>query len=73
MYLLNKGLDILIKNDNKKYIAMIMMFLVYALAENILLEAAYNFTILLLIKQIIIDDKNNFTIKEGIKAIINKR
>lgn len=73
MYLLNKGLDIVIKNDNKKYIAIIMMFLVYALAENILLEAAYNFTILLIIKQIIIDDKNNFTITEGIKAITNKR
>lgn len=73
MYLLYKGLDIFIKNNNKIYIAIVMMFLVYALAENILLEVAYNFTIILLVKHIIIDDKNNFTIKEGIKAITNKR
>ncbi|MEG1311644.1 MAG: polysaccharide polymerase, partial [Romboutsia sp.] len=73
MYLLYKGLGIFIKNNDRKYIAIVMMFLVYSLAENILLEAGYNFTIVLLIKHIINDNKNDFTIKEGFNLIKNRK
>lgn len=73
MYLLYKGLDIFIKNNKKIYIVIVIIFLVYSFAENILLEAGYNFTIVLLIKHIIIDDKNNFTINDILKAITSKR
>lgn len=68
MYLLYKGLDLFIINDQKKYIAIVMMFLIYALAENILLEVGYNFTIVLLIKHIIINNKDNFTIFNSRRA-----
>lgn len=64
MYLIYKGLDIFIKNNQKKYIAIVMIFLIYALAENILLEAGYNFTILILIKHIINENPGRFTFKE---------
>lgn len=62
MFLLYKGLDILIKKDENKYIAVIMMFLVYSFAENILFEAGFNFTIVFLIKYIILENtlKNKF-------------
>lgn len=73
MYLLYKGLNIFIKRNDKKYIAIVMMFLVYALAENILLEAGYNFTIVLLIKHVINDNSNDFTIKEGFSFIKNRK
>lgn len=63
-YLLYKGLDIYIKNDKKKYIAAITIFLVYSFAENVLLEAGYNFTIILLIKTIIDNDSGRLTFKE---------
>lgn len=68
MYLLYKGLNLFIINDQKKYIAIVMMFLIYALAENILLEVGYNFTIVLLIKHIIINNKDNFTIFNSRRA-----
>lgn len=68
MYLLYRGLDLFIKNNQKKYIAIVMMFLLYALAENILLEPAFNFTIVLLIKHIIIDNKDNFSLKNFRRA-----
>lgn len=62
MFLLYKGLDILIKKNENKYIAVIAMFLVYSFAENILFEAGFNFGIVFLIKYIILDDtlKNKF-------------
>lgn len=62
MFLLYKGLDILIKKNENKYIAAIAMFLVYSFAENILFEAGFNFGIVFLIKYIILDDtlKNKF-------------
>lgn len=62
--ILYKGLDIFIKNNEKKYLVIVMMFIVYAFAENILLEVGYNFTILLLVKHIIINNTNYFTVKE---------
>lgn len=62
MFLLYKGLDLLIKKNEVKYIAIVAMFLIYSFAENILFEAGFNFTIIFLIKYIIIDDslKNKF-------------
>lgn len=62
MILLYKGIDILIKKNENKYIAVIIMFLVYSFAENILFEAGFNFGIVFLIKYIILDDtlKNKF-------------
>ena len=62
MFLLYKGLDILIKKNENKYIAVIAMFLVYSFAENILFEAGFNFGIVFLIKYIVLDDtlKNKF-------------
>jgi len=44
-----------------------MIFLIYAFAENILLEVGYNFTIVILIKYVINDDKGRFTFKEMLK------
>lgn len=56
MILLYKGLDILIKQNASKYVAVVVMLLVYTFAENILFEAGFNFTIILLIKCIILDN-----------------
>lgn len=67
MYLLYRGLDIFIKNNQKKYIVVVMLFLVYSLAENILLEAGYNFAIILLIKHIMNNNKNDFSVFDFIK------
>lgn len=72
MYLIYKGLEIFIEKNDKKNIAIVMIFLIYALAENILLEAGYNFTIVLLIKHVINKNKNNFTIKEAFAMLKNK-
>ncbi|TQQ83939.1 polysaccharide polymerase [Peptacetobacter hominis] len=72
MYLLYKGLDEFIKKDNKKYIAIVMMFLVYSIAENILLEAGYNFTIILLIKYVMKSSENEMSILEMITYLKNK-
>lgn len=68
MYLLYKGLEIFIEKEQKKYIIIIFMFLIYALAENILLESGYNFTIILLIKHVM---NNNFN-KLPIRDLFNK-
>lgn len=67
LFLLYRGLSIFIENDQKKYIAVVMIFLIYAFAENILLEVGYNFTIVILIKYVINDDKGRFTFKEMLK------
>lgn len=73
MVLLYKGLDILIKKDEKKYITVILMFLVYSFAENILFEAGFNFTIVFLIKYIILDDtlKNKFRRRKNVSIANN--
>ncbi|MGL6107512.1 polysaccharide polymerase [Romboutsia sp.] len=73
MYLLYKGLDLFIKENNKKYIAIVVMFLVYALAENILFEVGYNFTIVLLLKYIMNNNPKNFTVVEGFKYITKRK
>ncbi|WP_300282800.1 polysaccharide polymerase [Peptacetobacter sp.] len=72
MYLLYKGLDLLIQKNENKYIAIIAMFLIYSFAENILFEAGFNFTIVFLIKYIIIDNplKNKIR-REKNASIIN--
>lgn len=67
LYLIYRGLSIFIENDQKKYIAVVMIFLIYAFAENILLEVGYNFTIILLIKYVINNDNGKFTFKEILK------
>lgn len=73
MILLYKGLDILIKKNENKYIAVIVMFLVYSFAENILFEAGFNFTIVFLIKYIILDDtlKNKFRRRKNASIVNN--
>ena len=75
MYLLYKGLDIFIKKEQKKYIIIVFMFLIYSLAENILLEAGYNFTIILLIKHVMNNNQNNFYIRDLLRQnkFIQKR
>ncbi|WP_038298947.1 hypothetical protein [Metaclostridioides mangenotii] len=67
LFLLYRGLSIFIENDQKKYIAVVIIFLIYAFAENILIEAGYNFTIILLIKYVINNDNGRFTFKEMLK------
>ncbi|WP_257430976.1 polysaccharide polymerase [Metaclostridioides mangenotii] len=67
LYLLHKGLDIFIENNQKKYIAVIILFVIYSFAENVLFEVGYNFTIILLIKTIIEKDKGRFTLIDIIK------
>ncbi len=62
MYLLYRGLDIFINKNEKKYIIIVFMFLIYGLAENTLLEAGYNFTIILLIKHIMNNNPKDFSI-----------
>lgn len=73
MYLLYKGLDLLIQKNENKYIAIIAMFLIYSFAENILFEAGFNFTIVFLIKYIIIDNslKNKFRREKNVSIINN--
>lgn len=73
MVLLYKGLDILIKKDQKKYITVITMFLVYSFAENILFEAGFNFTIVFLIKYIILDNtlQNKFRREKNASIVDN--
>ena len=72
IYILYKGLDIFINKNEKKYLVIVMMFVIYAFAENILLEIGYNFTIILLVKHIIIDNTDYFTKKEFLKKIRNR-
>jgi hypothetical protein len=67
LFLIYRGLSIFIENGQKKYIAVVMIFLIYAFAENILLEVGYNFTIILLIKYVINNDNGKFTFKEMLK------
>ncbi len=67
LFLLYRGLSIFIENNQKKYIAVVIIFLIYAFAENILLEVGYNFTIILLIKYVINNDNGKFTFKEILK------
>lgn len=67
MYLLYKGLDIFIKRNDKKYIAVVLLFLICSLAENILLEAGYNFTIILLIKHIMNNNTKDFTVAQALR------
>ena len=71
-YILYKGLEIFINKNEKKYLVIVMMFIIYAFAENILLEIGYNFTIILLVKHIIINNTDYFTKKEFIKKIKNR-
>lgn len=70
--LLYKGISIFIEKNEKKYLVIVMMFVIYAFAENILLEIGYNFTIILLVKHIIIDNTDYFTKKEFLKNIRNR-
>ncbi|MDR1773786.1 MAG: polysaccharide polymerase [Clostridioides sp.] len=58
------GIDIFVKENNYKYIAIAMIFLIYSFAENIIFEVAFNFTIIILIKHLIDIDKNRFSIKD---------
>lgn len=69
--ILCKGIDIFIKKDEKKYLSIVMIFVVYAFAENILLEVGYNFTIFILVKHIIMNNSKYFTIKDILNMIKN--
>jgi len=59
MYAIYKGLESFIEENNKKYIAIAMLFFIYALAENILLEVSLNFALLLIIKRFIMIGNEN--------------
>ena len=58
MYILYKGIGSFIENDKKAQLVVLAMFLIYSFAENLLLEAAFSFGIVLVIKEfILIDDR----------------
>jgi len=59
MYAIYKGLESFIEENNKKYIAIAILFFIYALAENILLEVSLNFALLLIIKRFIMIGNEN--------------
>lgn len=66
-YLMYKGMQSLIQKNKKQHLVVVLMFLVYSFAENLLLEAAFSFGVVLLIKEIIINDNTN------IKQLIRRR
>ncbi|MCC0635123.1 MULTISPECIES: polysaccharide polymerase [unclassified Clostridioides] len=57
MFLMYKGIQSFIEKDKKEYLVALFIFLLYSFAENLLLEASFSFTIVLLIKEVILNDK----------------
>lgn len=76
MYILYNGIDLFIKSDEKKYLAIVIIFIICGFAENIMFEVGYNFTIILLGKYVILKDQNYYSKLEILKimpkSILNK-
>lgn len=62
MYVLYKGIGSFIEKDKKAYLTVVVIFLIYSFAENILLEAAFSFPMVLLMKEFMLMDKNQIDI-----------
>ena len=67
MYLLYKGIGGFIEDDKKSYLTVIVIFLIYSFAENLLLEAGLSFAVVLLIKDVIMRDKREIDIYKFIR------
>ncbi len=66
-YIMYMGIKSFIEKDKKKYLSIIVIFLIYCFAENLLLEAAFSFGIILVIKEIMLNDKREINIYEIFK------
>ena len=67
MYLLYTGIGGFIEDDKKSYLTVIVIFLIYSFAENLLLEAGLSFAVVLLIKDVIMRDKREIDIYKFIR------
>ncbi len=67
MYLLYKGIGGFIEDDKKAYLTVIVIFLIYSFAENLLLEAGLSFAVVLLIKDVIMRDKREIDVYKFIR------
>ena len=56
-----------IEDDKKSYLTVIVIFLIYSFAENLLLEAGLSFAVVLLIKDVIMRDKREIDIYKFIR------
>lgn len=77
LYVLSKALYEHCKNDNKEKIVVILMFLIFGFGENMLLEAAINFSLAMAIKDVMILDGENVNIYKYpfdiLKSVKNRR
>jgi len=62
MYILYKGIGSFIEKDKKTHLVVLAMFLIYSFAENLLLEAAFSFGIVLVIKEFILIDNSEINL-----------
>lgn len=67
LVLMYAGIDFFIKNDKKKYLVILSIFLIYSFAENIFFEAASNFGLVLLIKMLIVNNRGETNIYKILK------
>ncbi|MDR0880536.1 MAG: polysaccharide polymerase [Clostridioides sp.] len=63
LYLIIRGLHILVEQGKTKYIAIVLLYLLFAFSENVLLEVAYNFTLIILVKYVIDSDRHDFEVR----------
>lgn len=60
MFLLYHGIDSFIKKSKKEYLVVVFIFLMYGFTENMLVNSAFSFGIVLLVKELILEDKFRF-------------
>lgn len=62
MYILYKGIGSFIEKDKKAYLVVLVMFLIYSFGEELLLDSAYSFAIVLVIKEFISIDNREINL-----------
>lgn len=60
MFLLYHGIDSFIKKSKKEYLVVVFIFLMYGFTENMLVNSAFSFGMVLLVKELILEDKFRF-------------
>ena len=62
MYILYKGIGSFIEKDKKAYLVVLAIFLIYSFGEELLLDSAYSFGIVLVIKEFISIDNREINL-----------
>lgn len=70
LILLYKGLKKYIEMDNKKNIVIVLIFIIFSFGENVLIDVALNFSLILLIKHAISYDNEKVNTYEYIQSIL---